>query len=502
MLSLFVICLLMIVIVPTYAKFGSSFDTEDIAGFAIDFNVSITNIDEYEEVVIEPGSKYKFNVDVTNNSGKLIYYGIWYRMVKPEKLGNDIFIGRLSDSLTTTSGSIEDGESTIVTIAVINNSDSVVTLDVGVATSETGIGDIEFVDGKYLINKEVDIPADISIVSITIDGISSVSLPTGGYYEMEYVCSKGSKLKWDTLSKTITYGNPSYVMDECSLTFKSSDNYPLLNTMTVGDYVAYVGDGGFVGNNNITCEGNDIEDSTLTTSGAVESSNSCSGKNVREELETFESGVYGYCYSSNYKYYTSGWRIAYIDDKGNPVIVSGGSPECINRRDNMFEYANTKALKYCNADFVDGDCVCDDVNSDGLCDNALSDAWVISDSDFYYMTKAISGYGKRLTNYSSELGDVGGNLNSRYCYSDDGTKSSYKECGYNNDLLDNGGLYWFVNSNDKLNNDGIFWHPFYRSIQVSQDVYAYGLRPMIRLSSTVKVTGGSGTLEDPYTIVK
>jgi len=34
------------------------------------------------------------------------------------------------------------------------------------------------------------------------------------------------------------------------------------------------------------------------------------------------------------------------------------------------------------------------------------------------------------------------------------------------------------------------------------DTHAYGLRPIIRLSSSVVVTGGSGTMEDPYTIVK
>ena len=113
------------------------------------------------------------------------------------------------------------------------------------------------------------------------------------------------------------------------------------------------------------------------------------------------------------------------------------------------------------------------------------------------MTKAISGYGKRLTSGSSSLGDSGGTLGTTlYCYN----KYSYQECGYNNDLIDNGGYYWFAAKYSDSSAYGVNWYPSYRRVYDNSLTYAHGLRPVISLSSSVTITGGSGTLTDPYQI--
>ena len=52
LLLLLVICLLGIVIVPTYAKFASNYTTADnVVGMSLSFNLSISSIEEYEEIV-------------------------------------------------------------------------------------------------------------------------------------------------------------------------------------------------------------------------------------------------------------------------------------------------------------------------------------------------------------------------------------------------------------------------------------------------------------------
>ena len=340
---------------------------------------------------------------------------------------------------------------------------------------------------------------DIYVSSITIDGETSNSLPTSGYYNMSSSCAKGSDLSWDPTSKTITYNSGSYINDTCILTFTKNINYPLLNTMPVGSYVAYTGSGGMVGNKKVSCQigGNA---SSSTASAETEAPNSCSGQNAREDLDT--SGyTYGYCSRTHDKYYTTGWRIAYIKDN-KPIIVSAGSPECNTRTSSTanvtyIETANAKALKYCNTKYVDGNCTCADSNRDGLCDDVSTDAWAINDTDFYYMTKAISGYGKRLTSGSSSLGDSGGALgNGLSCYQ----QYSYQECGYNNDLIDNGGFYWFAAQDSSTSTNGVYWDKVSRYIYSYSSTDAYGLRPVISLSSSVYVTGGSGTIDDPYTI--
>ena len=347
--------------------------------------------------------------------------------------------------------------------------------------------------------------ADIIIRNVTIDGKSSDYIPISGYYNMTSSCTKGSTLSWEPLSKTITYEGGSPSGDVCSLTFTTDDSpdYPLLSEMPVGSYVAYVGNSGTVGDKKVYCK-NGGSASSSTASAETEAPNSCSGQNAREDIDA-NGNTYGYCYNASYKYYTTGWRIAYKDDSTGSkkaVIVSAGSPECNSRVSSTanvtyIQTANAKALKYCNSDYVDGDCNCPDVNSDGLCDKASTDAWAIGDTDFYMITKAISGVGKRLYSGSSSLGDSGGTLGTTlYC----GGKYSYEECGYNNSLLDNGGYYWFAARYSSASTNGVIWIPSFRIVISSSDTYADGLRPVISLSSSVYVTGGSGTLDDPYQI--
>jgi len=282
-----------------------------------------------------------------------------------------------------------------------------------------------------------------------------------------------------------------------------------LSEVEVGSYVSYVGSGGMVGEEKVVCQVNGIASSEIPED-ETESPNSCLGQNAREDLGLGETG-YGYCYNSEFMYSTTGWRVAYIDDsivgEEKAVIVSAGSPECNSRavvdgNENYIQMANAKALKYCNTEFVDGDCECLDSDLDGLCDVASSDAWAISDIDFYRMTKAFSGVGKRLAINSSTFGDLGGNLGNRlYCF-EDGNISTSDDCGSSNSLIHNGGFYWFASQVDLQSVYGLYWDPKETLVNGYANSDSYGLRPMISLSSSVYVTGGTGTMDDPYTILK
>ena len=496
LLALVVICLLGIVIMPTYAKFGDEVTFDDVVGINLNYNIGISNIEQFEEVVLEAGESTSFNVNVTNSSGELVYYGIWYKMVNPDKMPNDdsIKIGKLEGTNISTSGSIENGEEITSTIGLINDTSEEIKIYIGVASSSTSTNDIEYINGKYLISGEVSMPVtrDIMITSIKIDGETSNSLPTGGAYTMTSSCDKGSTLRWDTYSKSITYSSGAVVGDKCSVEFTTSTDYLLLNEMPVGSYVEYVGKGGTVGSTSVACQTNGSASSS-TASAETEAPNSCSGQNAREDIDT-NGNTYGYCYSANYKYYTTGWRIAYIDSNNKPVIISAGSPECNTRTSSTanvtyIQTANAKALKYCNTDYVDGDCTCTDSDADGLCDSASSDAWAINDNDYNMITSQITGTsGGYLYDSISGATKCGGVY-------------STEVCGYNNDLIDNGGYYWFAAKYSSSGTNGVYWRPYSRYVRSDSDTNAYGLRPVISLSSTVYVTGGTGTMDDPYTIL-
>ena len=475
LLSLFVICLLTVVIVPTYAKFISGYVTDDaIVQFSLDFNVEITDIEEYEKFIVPAGATYDFNIKLTNaSSSDVVYYGIWYRMVDPSEKTNDILIGKVNGTDVSTTGSIDALGDTTVTIAIMNNTLDDITVDIGVGSSNAA-NSIEYLDGKHLVNDEIVVPKDISISSIKINNVTSDSLPTSGLYDMTYTCTKGSQLEWDTYSKSITYKSGSYIKDNCSLNFTTSTTKKYLNEMPVGSYVAYTGD------SNNGC------DNTTTVNGLT----ACSGKNANATTTDM-----GYCESSSYKFYVQGWRIAYIDKTTNKVaIISAGSPECNSRTESTanetyIQTANALALKYCNSDYVDGDCTC--TGGNGLCTIPSSDAWAINDDTFNKITEQATGVtgGGYLFNNIEGATKCGG-------------VSSMKVCGYNNDLIDNGGYYCFASQYSSSDPYGVIWNPYYRSVIYSTTPSAYGLRPVISLSSSVFVTGGKGTSDDPYTIGK
>ena len=288
---------------------------------------------------------------------------------------------------------------------------------------------------------------------ISIDGVSSDTLPTSGnYYLVDYDCSSvNTKLSWD---------NDNYELDvtnggkeggvTCYLNFSS--RMPL-SKVKVGSYVAYIGNNGCVGDY-------------------------CSGKNANAS-DTSN----GYCNGSSYEFIESGWRIAYVDDKGSAYIVSGGAPECLctnsdgttsssscsgyettNGAPKHIENLNNTALKYCNSSYVKG----------GVCNDKT--AWAMKESDFEEITGSI--------------------LSLSSCYG-----SSSRSCGLWKSLIDNGGYYWFATPYNSASYYGVFyWEPNDRVVYYVSSNGGLGVRPVLSLESSVIVTGGKGTYEEPYQI--
>ena len=205
--------------------------------------------------------------------------------------------------------------------------------------------------------------------------------------------------------------------------------------------------------------------------------NGCSGKSCKGQNANYvDSSNMGYCFSDA-KFNASGWRVAYIND-GTAYLTSGGSPECMctnssgNASTSCSDYEstvgvpkhltnlNTKALTYCNSTYAYG----------GVCNS--SSAWNMSDGDFQKIT--------------------GDTLSTAYDM-DDGYYDDYA-------IINNGGVYWFASPDSASSTSAFGWIPYNRRvISISSD-YAFGVRPVLRLQSSVIVTGGTGTYEDPYII--
>ena len=205
--------------------------------------------------------------------------------------------------------------------------------------------------------------------------------------------------------------------------------------------------------------------------------NGCTGKACEGQNANYVSDTdMGYCDNLSYKFNANGWRVAYAKD-GTAYLTSAGSPECMCTSSDgtagtscggsyvqasglpkHIANLNAKALTYCNSTYAYG----------GKCDS--NSAWNIGDADF----QAITG---------------------------DTLSTVYDQLNYNNySLIDNGGFYWFATAYGSTPPSVFFWDPHSRRVFDGTSNGAAGLRPVLRLQSSVVVTGGSGTYEDPYTI--
>lgn len=149
---LFIVMLGCFSIKPTFAKFSHDYTTtDDAVGFSFHFDVGISNFEEYEEVRVDANSYQVFNVNVENSTVDTVYYGIWYKMIRPNEINNDIVIGRLEDNFTGMSGSLGTLEDKTASIIIKNNSVNDIIVAIGVNSSSRD-EEMEYLNGKHLIS--------------------------------------------------------------------------------------------------------------------------------------------------------------------------------------------------------------------------------------------------------------------------------------------------------------------------------------------------------------
>lgn len=291
-------------------------------------------------------------------------------------------------------------------------------------------------NGNNYSNKVVNYNGTNLMVSV--DGVSSNKLPSEGtYYLTRYKCgNKGTKITWDNSNHELSITNGSSVGGIACNL--TFESKPKLSAMTSGSYVKYVGNNG--------CSGN-----------------ACKGYNANYVSDD----DMGYCYSEDNKYIANGFRIFYVDDD-SVYLVSAGGVECVKKSSSTnnsllyIDELNKRAINYCNKEFV----------YNGECNN--SSVHSINEYDFdKYLNMNISDC---LNNYSNRF------------------------CGYNNDLIDNGGYYWYSANYDSVSNKMFSWDPVSRVINVDNYIKDYGLRVVVRLKSNVYVTSGDGSYLNPYVI--
>lgn len=280
-----------------------------------------------------------------------------------------------------------------------------------------------------------DSSSDFKISSIKVDGKDSKSIPTKGDYEV-HSNRCNNMIKWDNSTKTISIkASDKGIPKSCDLEFNKvkSTKVKLASVVKTGDYVAY-------------SKGKGVS--------------SCPSNGDR-------------------KFYTTGYRVAYVD--GDSVyLVSSSAVSCMatssdgninNHNLNSYDTSNGLINHLTNLNQFVVNSYCDSKYvSLGKCNS--NSVWAMNSNDF---SKIV---GKDAFN----------------CFE----KSSDMKCGYNNDLIDNGGYYWIATNFG--NNTLYYWDPVRRYVSGANSSLAYGVRAIIKLDKEVYITGGVGTKKDAYKI--
>ena len=421
----------------------------------LDYTFQIGN-SSIKQLVVEPNETRYYDVVMYNPNPAKISYVIYYEMVSPSSKPEEFSIVYKKRSKDKSSGVVSKESSIQLSIEVVNNTSETVTVKLGSVAGYVKGGNLPLEDGQVLIPEEV-IP-DYRFNISKINNVVPTDFDYGLYDLSNYKCKNSSSVTYDPYTKMLTYSKP----DDCDLEFTTKSNPLLKDIVNIGDYIEYTGNNG--------CSGI-----------------SCRGHNANQDNDTTHY-TYGYCQSG--RFYTYGWRVAYIKDN-SVYIVAAGSPECVLSTDSnsttTIESLEAASLKYCNIDYLQG----------GICDDTT--AHPLRGGDFYNITKGLFGdSGARgLYTYTDSSYDSGVSItSSNICYD----KHSIKECGYNNDLIDNGSYYWFGSAYST--SDALYWRPSNRYVVYYSNSIAYGVRPVLKLDSTITVTGGSGTMDKPYTISK
>ena len=115
----------------TYAMFTTTIDS----GNFVTIKAAQSYETKVERIVINPGESNYIDLNINNDSGKLLTYQVWYEMLESSIKSSDVFIGTLHNT-TTSNGALPPQNEVTVNMLIENNSNDPIIIRLGVAYSQ------------------------------------------------------------------------------------------------------------------------------------------------------------------------------------------------------------------------------------------------------------------------------------------------------------------------------------------------------------------------------
>ena len=489
LMLIIVIGLISLSLYSTLAMFTASVNTNDIVNLTASTLPTDTEIIEYERVSVKAGEEKTVEFTVNNTTSNSLYYGVWYEMINPSSITDDVIVAKLQDTVDSETGQLSTGGSAKVSLIIKNKSSSGAIVNIGVAYDITN--SMHLPTNRYLVS-ETYVPGDIIINTTDTNKFNN-----RGAYTVNVNCTN-AEARWDYTNWKLVVSSIQSV-DNCDTTFTSrSDNLSQLIMSKVG---TTQGDGQVVSENGYRYEGKNPNNYVLFNGelwriiGVFDSNtHGKSGQNLTKIIREQSIGSYAWNKSDTNNWTASSLKTILNDYYYN--ASSAGGAAC-------YFYSTT----------VPGNCDFTKIGlneiSRGMIENVT---WHLGGHStnsatagaFYTAERGSTVYGSNSTTTTGYIGlmypsDYGYSVLASSCART--TKlSSYNSssCGGQSWLLKNG--YEWTMTHSTSNSNYVFFVNYNAYLLRLFVISSYAVRPTAYLKSNVYVISGTGSITDPYVI--
>ena len=489
LMLIIVIGLISLSLYSTLAMFTASVNTNDIVNLTASTLPTDTEIIEYERVSVKAGEEKTVEFTVNNSTSNSLYYGVWYEMVNPSSITDDVIVAKLQDTVDSEIGQLSTGGSAKVSLIIKNKSSSGAIVNIGVGYSSTS--SLNLPTNRYLVT-ETYLPEDLIINTTDTNKFNNK-----GAYTVNVNCTN-AEARWDYTNWKLVVS--SLNASTCDTTFTNrSDNLSQLIMNLAGKTQ---GDGQVVSENGYRYEGKNPNNYVLFNGelwriiGVFDSNtHGKSGQNLTKIIR--DESIGSYAWHKNGK---NNWTASSLNTILNTYYRNSqngtGQTAC-------YFYSTT----------VPGNCDFTKIGlnetSRGMIENVTwhlgghSTSSATADT-FYTAERGTTVYGSNSTTTTGYIGlmypsDYGYSVLASSCARTTNLGSyNSSSCGGESWLLKNG--YEWTMTHTASYSDSVFYVNNDAILYSSNANSGYAVRPTAYLKSNVYVISGTGSITDPYVI--
>lgn len=166
LLTIIIVGIIALSVYSTYALFTFESTTSDIVSIQTPSSLKITeNIYEYQQIIVPENTITTTNIDIYNTFTYSACYSVWYKIIENDIDTNKVQIFETNTEMITSSGVLNQNETIKLTIAIINDNDKPIKINLGTigAKKEQDSCSLNLATDKNQINmaiKDIKILAD------------------------------------------------------------------------------------------------------------------------------------------------------------------------------------------------------------------------------------------------------------------------------------------------------------------------------------------------------